>query len=292
MPKKATLDKLVSDKDSFIDESENDLLGDFDSIERAIYNAVNKQILSMNQQDGRVVFDDTNVLKINELTAIIIATIQSSKYPSNVKKYLGNYNKVGKYNAKIQSYTNDVPAKELENLISPIQKQMVSAVMESLTGQGVDVAFIKPLTEGIYKNIVSGSTITDLQKTLEQYILSNEQKLGVFKRYVTQMSRDAMLQYDGQINSYIANKYGLDAYMYVGTIIKDSRPQCIEWLGKGILKKSELSSLIAGAYNYGLGMIPGTTAENFAIYRGGYNCRHTAVPIKLTAELKKEYGID
>lgn len=292
MPNKKTLDRLADQKDSFIDNSETDLLGDFDSIERAIYNDVMKKILSMNQQDGKVVFDDKNIMSVNELTAIIIAAIQKSKYPSNVNKYLRNFDQVGKYSAQIQSTVNEVPVKDLEKLISPIQKEMVSNVMESLTGQGVDVAFIKPLTEGIYRNIVSGSTIADIQKSLEQTIISDERKLGAFKRYVVQMSRDAMLQYEGQINSRIANEYGLDAYMYIGTIIKDSRPQCIRWLGKKYITKRELDSEIAWAYNSGMGMIPGTTKENFAIYRGGYNCRHTAVPFKLSASIKKQYGLD
>lgn len=286
------LNKLVDTKDSFIDESENALLADFDSIERAIYNAVNKKIMSMNQQDGRIVFDDANILAVNEITAIVINAIQKSSYPNSVNEFIRNFDQVAKYSAKIQNYTNEVPMNELEKLITPIQRQMTADVIESLTGQGVDVAFIKPLTEGIYKNIVAGTTISDLQKTLENYIVSNEQKLGTFKRYVVQMSRDAMLQFDGQINSRIANEYGLDAYIYVGTIIRDSRPQCIEWLGKKILKKSELPNLINAAYNYGKGMIPGTTAENFAIFRGGYNCRHTAIPVKLTKSVKAKFGID
>jgi hypothetical protein len=35
-------------------------------------------------------------------------------------------------------------------------------------------------------------------------------------------------------------------------------------------------------------MIPGTTVDNFAVYRGGYNCRHSAIPFKLTKSQKRE----
>ena len=292
MAKQKSIATLIDLKDSFIDESEMALLEGFDAIENAIYNAVMKKVLAMNQKDGKLIFDDDNVMAINEMNAIVVAAIQGSAYPSNVKQYLRNFNQVKNYNAQIQNRTNDITFEELEKLINPVQQSMVAKVMEDLVGQGIDVEFIRPLTEGIYRNLVAGATIADLQKSLEEIIKSNPEKLGAFKRYVVRMSRDAMLQYDGQINSRIAAEFGLDAYIYVGTIIRDSRPQCIQWLGKKVLKKSELPELINSAYNYGSGMIPGTTADNFAIYRGGYNCRHTAVPVKLTDSVKKQFGID
>lgn len=292
MAKEKDINALIDLKDSFIDESEMALLEGFDSIESSIYNAVNKRIMSMNQSGGKLIFDDENVMGVNELTTIILAAIQSSQYPNNVKGYVRNFDKIKEYNARIQGKVNGISFAELEELITPMQQQMVAKVLEDLTGQGIDVEFIRPLKEGIYRNLVSGSTIADMQKSLMEFIKSDEQRLGQFKKYVSRMSRDAMLQFDGQINARIATEFGLDAFIYVGTIIRDSRPQCIQWLGKQILKKSELPQLIAGAYNYGSGMIPGTTADNFAIYRGGYNCRHTAVPIKLTPSVRKQYGLD
>lgn len=292
MAKEKDINALIDLKDSFIDESEMALLEGFDSIESSIYNAVNKRIMSMNQSGGKLIFDDENVMGVNELTTIILAAIQGSQYPNNVKGYVRNFDKIKEYNARIQGKVNGISFAELEELITPMQQQMVAKVLEDLTGQGIDVEFIRPLKEGIYRNLVSGSTIADMQKSLMEFIKSDEQRLGQFKKYVSRMSRDAMLQFDGQINARIATEFGLDAFIYVGTIIRDSRPQCIQWLGKQILKKSELPQLIAGAYNYGSGMIPGTTADNFAIYRGGYNCRHTAVPIKLTPSVRKQYGLD
>ncbi|MFN9108950.1 MAG: hypothetical protein ACK5XN_02555, partial [Bacteroidota bacterium] len=105
---------------------------------------------------------------------------------------------------------------------------------------------------------------------------------GLYSRYVKQVSRDALGQFDGQINAKIADEFGLDAFRYVGSIIDDSRSQCVRWVGKRILEKSEMQSEINWANNNGSGMIPGTTPENFLVYRGGYNCRHRAIPFKLT----------
>ena len=180
----------------------------------------------------------------------------------------------------------------MEAIITPIQQEVVRQTIDGLTGQGIPTAFIKPLTEGIYKNIVAGATIENLTASLEQAIMSDEARMGLFKAYVSRASRDALMQYEGQVNSRIANEYELDAYRYVGSIIRDSRPQCIRWVGKGYLTKKELEAEINWAFNAGSGMIPGTTKDNFCIYRGGYNCRHSAIPFKLTKSQKVSLGLE
>jgi hypothetical protein len=75
-------------------------------------------------------------------------------------------------------------------------------------------------------------------------------------------------------------------------LIEDSRSQCVRWVKKRILQKSELDSEISWANNNGSGMIAGTNKENFAVYRGGYNCRHSAIPFKLTPSQKKRLDKD
>jgi len=53
----------------------------------------------------------------------------------------------------------------------------------------------------------------------------------------------------------------------------------VRWADKGHILFSELEEEIRWAENNGSGMIEGTTPDNFAELRGGYNCRHFAVPV-------------
>jgi len=66
-------------------------------------------------------------------------------------------------------------------------------------------------------------------------------------------------------------------------LIEDSRKQCVRWVGKEILLFSDLQSEIEWAFNNGTGMNKSTTPDTFAIYRGGYNCRHEAIPTKVNS---------
>ena len=287
-----SIDKLVGKKDKEVLIAENDLLGDFQNIEKKIFDAVKKKINTMNIEGGKILFDDTNTAIVNEIDSVIQKALQSSNYPSQVNDFLRSFETIKQFNFDAQKSVNDISEKELSDLINPIQKANVEQTLNGLTGTGVSTNFIQPVREGIFKNIVAGTTISDMETYLTNYIISNPERMSGLKRYVTQVSRDSLNQFDGQVNSNIAETFGLDAFRYVGSLIEDSRPQCVRWVGKNVLLLDELQSEINWANNNGTGMIPGTTPNNFAVFRGGYNCRHSAIPFKLTksqrAELAKQ----
>ena len=284
--------KLTFKKDDFILKADQNLFQNFDDIEKKIFNEVKKQINKFNTEGGKISFDDKNVDLVNEIDGIIAKAIKNSDYPKNVNDFLRSFETIKEFNTDIHKNVNDLSDKELNDLINPIQKQTVENTLQGLTGSGVNTNFIEPVRQGIYQNIVAGSSITDLEKYLTNYIISNAEKLGQFKKYAGQISRDALNQFDGQVNSRIAEDFGLDAFEYVGSLIEDSRPQCRRWVAKGTLLKSDLENEISWANNNGTGMIPGTNSENFAIYRGGYNCRHSAIPFKLTKSERERLGIE
>jgi hypothetical protein len=283
-----SIDKLVGKKDKEVLTAENDLVDNFDNIEKKIFDAVKGKINQMNIEGGKILFDDTNTAIVNEIDAVIQNALQGSNYPTQVKQFLRSFEIIKQFNFDAQKSVNDISETELSDLIDPIQKANVEQTLNGLTGTGVSTNFIEPVREGIFKNIVAGTTISDLETYLTNYIISNPERMSGLKRYVTQVSRDSLNQFDGQVNSKIAETFGLDAFRYVGSLIDDSRPQCVRWVGKNVLLLDELQNELNWAYNNGTGMIPGTTPNNFAVFRGGYNCRHSAIPFKLTKSQRSE----
>lgn len=276
------VDDILKKKQTAIDLADEKFLTGFDAIERKIFESVKKKVLQMNTDGGKTLFDDDNVQIINELNDVISDAIASSGYNKKVADYLRSFDTIKRFNFDAHEQVNDLTTSELESLINPVQKQVVDQTLNDLTGAGIDTQFTQPLKEGIFKNIVSGSTISDLEKYLTEYILSDQINLGKFKKYTTQIARDTLNQFNGQINARIANEFDLNAYKYVGSLIEDSRPQCKRWVNKGTLLKDQLADEISWANNNGSGMIPGTNVENFAVFRGGYRCRHQAIPFRMT----------
>lgn len=279
--------KILTKKENTIVGAENDLLDSLTPIEKKIFDAVQRQVSKMNKDGANLIFDDKNVNLLNEIDKIIADQLKG--FAPAVKDYLRNFETIKQFNFDAQKSVNDLSQKELEDLVNPIQKAMTQQTIDGLTGSGVNSQFIEPVKQGIFKNIVAGSTITDLESALRTWITTTQAGNSLLRRYVTQVSRDALNQFDGQVNSAIAQEFELDAFRYVGSLIDDSRPQCIRWSGKGVILKDQLESEIAWAFNNGTGMISGTNKETFATFRGGYNCRHSAIPFKMTPSMKKKF---
>ena len=260
--------------------------------EQRVFAALSKHVQKFSSVGERFVFDDGNVLLTNQVERIILEAIQGSTYPKDVNGFLRNFETLKQFNFDIHRDINDLSPNELGELINPIQRATVEQTLQSLTGSGVSSNFIEPVRTGIYQNIVAGSTKADLEAYLRRYILGTPEVDGLFSRYVKQVSRDALNQFDGQVNAKIANEFGLDAYRYVGSLIEDSRPQCRRWVAMGVIQSKDLPAEIAWMNANGTGAIPGTTPENFSIYRGGYNCRHSAIPFKLTKSQRERLNME
>jgi hypothetical protein len=266
----------------------------FDSLpatEQRVFAALSKHVQKFSSDGERFVFDDGNVLLTNQVERIILEAIQGSTYPKDVNGFLRNFETLKQFNFDIHRDINDLSPDELGELINPIQRATVEQTLQSLTGSGVSSNFIEPVRTGIYQNIVAGSTKADLEAYLRRYILGTPEVDGLFSRYVKQVSRDALNQFDGQVNAKIANEFGLDAYRYVGSLIEDSRPQCRRWVAMGVIQSKDLPAEIAWMNANGTGAIPGTSPETFSIYRGGYNCRHSAIPFKLTKSQREKLNL-
>lgn len=272
---------LIDEKDNLLNKADDDFFSDWGLLELALFAVIWKYVSTFKTEEGKFVFDDDAVAKVAALNQITAAAIQGTTYPEKVRRYMDAFGPVTDLNAQIHARVNGMTAAELEKLLSSVQRQNVAITLNGLTGAGISTEFIEPMKIGIYRNLVGGATVSDMEAWIRDYIVSNQDRLGRFQRYVGQIARDALFQYDGLVNSLIGDKIDANAYYYVGGLVKDSREQCIRWDRKGYLLKSELQTEINWAVRYGAGMIPGTTPENFTIYRGGYNCRHTAVPFKI-----------
>jgi len=266
----------------------------FDSLpatEQRIFAALSKHVQKFSSDGERFVFDDGNVLLTNQVEKIILDAIQGSTYPKDVNEFLRNFETLKQFNLDIHQSVNDLSPDELSELINPVQRATVEQTLQGLTGSGVSTNFIEPIRTGIFQNIVAGSTKSDLEAYLKRYILGTPEVDGTLSRYVKQVSRDALNQFDGQVNAKIANQFGLDAYRYVGSLIEDSRPQCRRWVAMGLIQTKDLPDEIAWMNANGTGAIPGTSPETFSIYRGGYNCRHSAIPFKLTKSQREKLNM-
>lgn len=272
-----------------MDISSNRLSDKVKKIEASLFEELISLFNSVNLTEGKL----SNSQKAEEFLASldvrINSKLKSSGYYEAVGKFTKDFDLIGKNIQNMHSFYNDINITDSQ--ILPFKRIEVNNTIDKLLGSGLSKDFINPVRQSLYRNVLFGATIEETEKNLRDYVISTGDKDSKLMRYVKQVSRDSISQFDGSVQQAIGMELKLDAKRYVGSLIEDSRAQCIKWVEMRVIPLEELQSEINWALRNGTyngqrasGMNPETSVNTFDIYRGGYNCRHRSIPTKLSSK--------
>jgi len=230
---------------------------------------------------GNFVPESDSTLILATINTRLRDLIRESGLRTELVGFLDDFSQIDRNLRAIQEQVNGI---QIPGEIITTQKAWVrDVVINSLLESNVSTYFIQPVKQALYQRIALGASVNDTEKQIRAFIKGSDGKLGVFERWVGQVARDAIFEYQGAVNAQVKVEFDLNAVRYVGGLVDDSRPQCIRWVEKfnGVLRDDQLQSEINWAYNNGSGMKPDTTPENFCQKRGGYNCTHIAIPTRI-----------
>lgn len=281
---KKEIEKLSGEVLSFIKKGERQFVAWIKANEKDITAEIVKAI-----QNGLPI-TQAGTLNQRELTKFaatvgptVRKVLRDMGYESYVTNYVADFGKITKLNARLHQRVNGISPKELERLASNVQRNTANIVLNNLLGDGLDYAFVMPIKNLLLSAGTTGITLTKFVQSLNDAVVGTGEYTK-FGNFALTTGRDALGQYDGNLNEKVAQKFDLNALVYVGSIVDDTRAQCERWLSQDFILIEELEGEIQWGFTYGTGMNPATTPETFIIFRGGYSCRHKAVPIRVTKE--------
>lgn len=280
----AKIQTIINQGDKILLTGSNDLVNGMYSIELIVYAALMELFDNVDITNGKLATNPKAEEFLAALDFKIYQALKKSGYPAYVGDFIKNYDKISSNVIDLHQALGNglIPNKDLKS----IQRLEIQKTVANLTEQGMYKEFVAPIREGLYRNIMFGATVGETEDFIKSQVISNKKKDSRLTRYVGQVATDALHQFDGSVNQVAKSSLGLNATQYVGSLIEDSRAQCMKWVSMSIIKDSELEEEIAWALNGGRysnkkcsGMIENTTVDTFCINRGGYRCRHRAFPI-------------
>lgn len=275
------LKDLILKKIELSPKAEADLSKALKGVEGFIFSEFLKFIESLDTERGQIKDNAFNQRKVLSVEQVLFDILKRSPYSSAIGAYLTNFDEVEQITAQINAGVNNINTyrKVLRDRLSREKKAVVNNVRKTLTQKtSFDQYFSTQLRLMLANSVAIGGRQSDLRQQIDQYVKGNK-GTGRIQRYAGQISNDAILQYDGRINQMIKREYELNALRYIGGLVKDSRPQCRRWVGKEIIKESDLPKEVSWARENGTGYGSGLnlTVYNFAQIRGGWNCLHAAL---------------
>lgn len=258
-------------------------------LEKKIRDKIMKILDGLDTSGDKFTPDMTNRAKLASIQAEIEQVLKDAGYFKAANIYIRDLAKITENTIALHSNLNKINPNKTD--LTNLQKVYADKAVSLMSEGGLSVNFVQPVTDVISEALSFGYSISDTRESLSNMIVGNEDKVGKLKSYLTTTARDTVTQLQGAQHKAIQQAYELNYIRYVGSIIKDSRGQCRHWKQMQYIAVKDLQAEIDEAFKkqdrkfeedgakWG-GMIEGTNADNFIIRRGGWACRHQAIPVR------------
>jgi len=253
-----------------------------DDATKKMVSALSKYLATFPNADGKFIIEGSAEY-LQRINVIIAEAINGSKYPSAVAQCVRSIEEITTLSQQVLTKYNPKVKIDFDRLgVSQIRTAQIETIVNNMTGDSLTAEIRQPIREALQRNVFAGSKLTDTRNYIADFLNKQEgQKYARLTRYAMTWAQDGILQYDGQIYDQFRTTYGTTHIRYIGSLINDSRPQCVRWITKydGKIPVDKLQAEINWAFTQGSGMNIATTTSSFCTYRGGWRCRHKAIPV-------------
>lgn len=204
---------------------------------------------------------------------------KNTEYTLGIEQYLSAMPLMDQANNKYFEFLQ-INFKPNAQFTSSLRREAISSLEQLLLNDGLESQIRTPLINLLNQNINSSARFTDLVTQVRDFIVGHENE-GQLLRYSKQITSDALFNYSRAYQQAISSDLGLEDYEYSGGVTEGgkfsggSRDFCLSRIGKRF-KREEIESWASQSWT---GKRRGTTSSSIFIYCGGYNCRHSLIPV-------------
>lgn len=233
-------------------------------------------------KDGYILNNSANRALLNKASQIFNRTMKQSGYNDSVNEFVGTIPEIDQANQDYFSTISDA-FKPNRQYIASLQNQTITTLEGAILNEGLQANIKNPLMNILSQNINGGGSYSGFLEQLRSNIIGIENE-GKLLRYSRGILNDALFQYSRAYQQSVTDDLGLEFYLYSGGTTKDSREFCVEHSDQ-FYHQLEVE---AWANEDWQGKIPGTTSSSIFVNCGGYNCKHSLIPVSILIVPKED----
>lgn len=248
-----------------------------------IYDLLRRRLDEFTYIDGKL--DPTQplaqkIMKIQREMEYIIGRY----YSPRITEYLATFDNVDDVTISLHQSYNELVIKK--SLLTSTRRTIYDQAEYYLI-DGLADAYIQPAKYLLMQVVTNGISLKDARSLLKNWNdgeltagskLTSDRATPRLQAYSTQIARDSLYGYQGSIQQTIGKEYDLTKFLYVGGLVKDSRPFCKHLVS--LKRKIDITEVPPLVEKYPAGLKPNTTKKNFVVNRGGYNCQHLVMMVR------------
>jgi hypothetical protein len=247
--------------------------------------AVLKNLETDNQ--GYILQSSANRTILREAEGIFDEVIKSGSYQKAVEESLGSVPEIDTLNQRYFQTVSD-SFKLNRAYLTSLQKSVISDLNTYLLQDGLTASVKLPLNQILRQNVNSGGSFSGMLEQLRKYVVGGENEAKLL-RYSRGILTDTLFNYARAYQESVTRDLKLDWYFYSGAKTakgkgsKGSREFCIDRMNQ-YFHRSEIESWADLEWS---GKNPATTKSSIFIYAGGFNCKHSLIPVHVVSVPKE-----
>ena len=285
-----TLDDIIKDKMSRLQSVPDKMVTAADKAQINMLKRAEELVSKMDIVDGKFVFSDKNIQIIESISSELPGVIIDDDYINSLTNFAKEFNTQGKINNDY--FSKIIPDFEIQSVYASTLQMSQRNAIQLLSDDAVSAAILSPIKEALMSGVSNGGSFADAMNAIREVATNTEKSDGALTRYVKRVAYDAFAVGDRQYTKAISEDLGLVFYKYQGGEVADTRCFCEERHGNFYHKKEiedwGEGKKVGECGNNWQGRNSNTNKDTIFSFVGGYNCKHSLIPI-ITSRVPKEW---
>jgi hypothetical protein len=276
-----TPEELAEEIEKLITAANTRFAGTINTVQNQLYNKLTAILKDLElDADGYIKQNAANRKILRIAQNAFDEVIGNSNYQSAVESHLKVIPKVDALNTTYFTTIEEAFTSN-KNFIRDLQKQVIRDINTYILQDGLTANVKLPLNEILNTNVNTGGSFSGFNEQLRNFIKGNDKVEGRLLRYTKTYVSDTLFNYSRAWMEAVTVDLELEFYLYSGGLTGKgkkgggSREFCIERAGNYYHRK-EIEAMAGLTWQ---GKNPNTTKSSIFVYLGGYNCRHSVIPV-------------
>lgn len=273
----ASLDELIKDKTLRLTRVPDEFLSAVDKATKELYPDVIELLSDLEiDSQGNILLNNTNLQLTAEVKEALKEILLQSDYVSAVKTFASEFNTQARITNQIFRKSFDFVSEGLAEQLINISKRNTADILINTIG---DEAFADAVSEQVELAVSNNASFKDTIRAIRDVVTGNDEVDGKLQQYAKQIAHDQFAIADRSYTSAVAEELGAEWFKYSGDTIESTREFCRERHNKFYYYK-EIEEWADEDWQ---GKIDGTNEKTIYSTAGGYNCRHSIIPVSIFA---------
>lgn len=244
-------------------------------VQTQIYREALKYIKAFETQGGQIVLNKKNLALLAEFNTWYMAVIEQTGFYDALQKFINEFDKQGAITAEY--FRKEFGSAIVSSLSMEIIEQRKLLTAEVFINSIIDSEFKFYIKNHVTNAVLGRGTFSETLDTLQNIITGDERIDGKLVQYSKQVAYDSFVIADRTFTHSVSEALDAQWFKYSGGKREGTRPFCLSRFNQYFHKK-EIESWAKLDWQ---GKIEGTDKRTIFDLAGGYNCKHSILPVSV-----------